>query len=310
MARSAAQRARLLLALLPRLRRGTTVRISDLAATLGVSEDDVARLLNDLVFCGVPPFSPDALIDLEIRADAVTVVSEPPALDRPLRLTQAELGALLAALETAGLGPDDTTFKKLADAAASSDAAERLAQTLRARPDVGCAEIYATLADAIETARKVRLTYQPVGRDAAVDRVVRPYALVNRVGVWYLTAYCELACADRTFRLDRIRGVEPLGDSFSPPAEPATGVVPDLDRLPIATLRVAPGYSVENRDWPGAVVEPQPDGSLLVSIPYASTHWVAREVCAALGAIEALGPEEVRAAVRSYAERLLTEPTA
>lgn len=308
MARPAAQRARLLLSLLPWLRRGRTVRISDLSAALGVPPAEVTGLLHDLVFCGVPPFSPDALIDLDIQADTVTVVSEPPALSRPIRLTRAELGALLAALETAGVQASDPLVRKLADAAAGSGSIEHLANTLRARPDVGCAEVYATLADAIETARKVRVSYQPAGRDASTDRVVRPYGLVNRAGVWYLTAYCELACADRTFRLDRIRSVEPLDEPFSPPAEPATDVVPDLDRLPIATLRIAAGYSVENRDWPGAVFDPQPDGSLLVSIPYASTRWVAREVCSALGAIEALDPAEVRDAVRSYAQRLLAEP--
>ncbi len=309
MARSAARRARLLLSLLPQLRRGRTVRIADLSAALGVPSAEVASLLHDLVFCGVPPFSPDALIDLDIQADTVTVVSEPPALSRPIRLTRAELGALLAALETAGVQASDPLVRKLADAAAGAGSVELLTHTLRARPDVGCAEVYATLADAIETARKVRLTYQPVGTDASTDRVVHPHALVNRAGVWYLTGHCELAGADRTFRLDRIRYAEPLDDSFSPPTEPTTGVVPDLDRLPVATLRVPPGYSIENRDWPGAVCEPQPDGSLLVSVPYASTRWIAREVCSALGAVEALGPAEVRDAVRSYAERLLAEPT-
>lgn len=307
MARSSAQRARLLLSLLPRLRRGTTVRIPDLAAALGMPAAEVAGLLHDLVFCGVPPFSPDALIDLDIQADTVTVLSEPPALERPIRLTRAELTALLAALETGGVHAGDPLVRKLADAGAGAGAIERLSQTLRARPDVGCAEVYATLADAIETARKVFLRYQATGRDAPTPRVVRPHALVNREGAWYLTGYCESAGAERTFRLDRIQEVELLDDRFSPPVEPATAVVPKTDTLPTATLRVAPGYSIENRDWPGAVSQPQTDGSLLVSVPYASTRWIAREVCSALGAIEVVGPSEVRAAVRSLAERLLGE---
>jgi proteasome accessory factor C len=299
-----------MLALIPHLRRGATLRLSDLAATLGASVEEVAGLLEDLVLCGVPPFSPDALIDLDIQADSVTVLADPPALDRPLRLTHAELRALIAALETAGTDADDPLAKKLAEAAAAAGSLERLAQTLHTSPAVGTAQTYATLADAIESSCKVRIAYLSAHDETPRERVVRPLELVNRTGVWYLIAFCESAGAERTFRLDRIRDAEGLAERFARPAAAARSVVPDLAAQPVATLRVAPGYSIENRDWPGAVVEPQPDGSLVVRLPFSSAHWVAREVCSGLGAIQIVEPAHVRAEVRAMAERLLADLTA
>ncbi|MCX8007600.1 MAG: WYL domain-containing protein, partial [Coriobacteriia bacterium] len=229
-----ALRAREMLALLPTLRRGATIRLADLAAALGSTHDHVVELLEDLVFCGVPPFSPDTLIDLDIQADSVTVNSEPPALSRPLRLTRAELRAVLAALETAGVDPEDPLVQKLTEAAGSAGAVDALASTLRAQPEIGAAETYALLADAIETSRKVRLSYWSLGDDPrGRQRVVQPHALVNRTGVWYLTAFCESAGAVRTFRLDRIREATVLDEGFPPPADPQTAVVPDTAGLPV-----------------------------------------------------------------------------
>jgi proteasome accessory factor C len=304
---SSSQRARKMLALIPLLRRGSQVRISDLAATLGTTADEVAGLLEDLVLCGVPPFTPDALIDLDIQADSVTVLSDPPALHRPLRLTHAELRALIAAIATAGVGVDDPLARKLAEAAAAAGSLDRLAQTLRTSPVAGAAQTYAVLADAIESSCKVRIAYLSAHDTAPRQRVVRPLELVNRNGVWYLMAYCESAGAERTFRLDRVRDAEALAERFARPAASARSVVPDLDVQPVAVLRVAPGYSIENRDWPGATAEPQPDGSLVVRLPFASAHWIAREVCSGLGAIEVLEPEHLRSEVRAMAERLLDD---
>lgn len=301
------QRARRMLALLPFLRRGAQLRLADLAATLGTSVQEVIDLLEDLVLCGIPPFSPDALISLDIQVDSVTVLSDPPALDRPLRLTHGELRALIAAIETAGIDAEDPLAQKLAAAAATGDSLDKLTQTLRTSPAVSAARTYATLADAIESSCKVRISYLSAHDHSPRERVVHPLELVNRNGVWYLIAFCESAGAERTFRLDRIRDAEGLTEHFARPAATARDVVPDLEAQPIAVLRVAPGYSIENRDWPGAVVEPQHDGSLIVRLPFASTHWIAREVCSGLGAIEVVEPAGLRAEVRAVAERSLGE---
>jgi hypothetical protein len=48
--------------------------------------------------------------------------------------------------------------------------------------------------------------------------VVDPYAVFAAEGEWYLTAWCHVAEAERRFRIDRIRGLATLHQTFDPPA--------------------------------------------------------------------------------------------
>jgi predicted DNA-binding transcriptional regulator YafY len=76
----------------------------------------------------------------------------------------------------------------------------------------------------------------------------------------------------------------------------------ETEGLPAATLRFDAGEPFTEREWPGAsVAEERASGELIVSVPYAGTDWIARRVVARLGAVEAVGPAEVRSAVRKLA---------
>jgi predicted DNA-binding transcriptional regulator YafY len=55
--------------------------------------------------------------------------------------------------------------------------------------------------------RPVRLSYDTGGQGDCRLRVVRPVAVEQRAGYWYLHAYCLERRADRVFRLDRIAAV-------------------------------------------------------------------------------------------------------
>ena len=86
----------------------------------------------------------------------------------------------------------------------------------------------------------------------------------------------------------------------------STAVTPDISTLPCARVVFAPGSELpDDRQWPGATYEPQPDGGTSVCIPYQSPSWVARRVSAFLGRAEVVAPAEVREAVRMLAADLL-----
>ncbi len=87
---STAMHTRRMLALLSYLKQGETLLLADLAAAVGASEAETAADLAALSFCGVPPFTPDEMIDLAIDGDTVTVYGAPPALDRPVRFSPRE----------------------------------------------------------------------------------------------------------------------------------------------------------------------------------------------------------------------------
>ena len=303
---SAAQ-ARRLLTLLPLLRQGETVAIAELASVVGVSTEEVAADLATLTMCGVPPFTPFDMIDLDIDSDRVTVYLEPPGIDRPLRLTSGEARALTAALEAAECDPEGVLFSKLLAAASPAVEVEEIEQTVRtsAAPG-GVADIYMALAAAVEVHEKVRLEYLTGATGRLSDRVVHPWALVNRLGVWYLVAYCEASSESRVFRIDRIRTAERCDAYFEPPATIPLEVTPASAGLPVAEIRLRAGApSGDDRTWPGAAFEPQPDGTTLARIAYQTPEWIARRVVGRLGAAEVLGPSEVREAVLDLARRLL-----
>lgn len=300
-------RARRLIALLPHLRKNERVLVADLAALVGATPEEVSADLATLTMCGVPPFSPLDMVDLAIDGDSVTAYMDPPALDRPLRLTSAEARAVSAALEIAGFASDAPLRLKLAEVCAGSVSLEELERTVRAgtSPE-GIATAYATLASAIEECEKVRLYYYTGATGVLAERTIRPRALVQRLGVWYLTAWCESAGGERVFRLDRIRMVEKTGDRFESEAPAPASVTPDVAGLPVADVLFDPGVAVpDERQWPGSVTETRADGATLVRVPYQSPRWLARQVASYLGSAEVTGPALAREAVRDLVERLL-----
>ncbi|MEV1169385.1 WYL domain-containing protein [Nonomuraea sp. NPDC049784] len=91
-----------------------------------------------------------------------------------------------------------------------------------ARPDPAATS---ALVQACSNHRQVRLGYRSeAGSESVIE--VDPWAVVVRHGRWYLLCRSHPADARRAYRIDRVREVEVLDDTFSPPA--------DLD--PVATL--------------------------------------------------------------------------
>jgi predicted DNA-binding transcriptional regulator YafY len=239
-----AARARRLLAPIPLLKRGRTIPIAELAAAVGSTGEDVSADLTTLTMCGVPPFTPFDMIDLEIDGEHVTVNLEPPALDRPVRLTAAEARALASALEAAGYIEGAPLRDRLLAATGTSVSTDEIARTVRAEAAPGAvADVYTHLVSACESREKVRLTYFTGATGIVSERIVRPYRLGNRLGTWYLAALCEQAGEERVFRLDRIRAVEPLGLHFEPVATAVMAMAPDPAAYlwPRSSSRPAPG---------------------------------------------------------------------
>src|SRR5512132_3076505 len=84
-----------------------------------------------------------------------------------------------------------------------------------ARPDPGTTT---ALVQACSNRRRVRLGYRSeAGSEWVIE--VDPWAVVVRHGRWYLLCRSHSTDARRAYRIDRVRGVEVLDDTFSPPAD-------------------------------------------------------------------------------------------
>lgn len=84
-----------------------------------------------------------------------------------------------------------------------------------------------TLAEALRQQRRVRIGYQRGGSGAETTRVVDPFGLVNKAGVWYLVATRArddapaeaLAAGAAVFRASRITGARVLSEPCRRPAD-------------------------------------------------------------------------------------------
>ena len=304
----ASARARRLLALLPFLREQRTVPLAELARSVGSSESEVADDLSVLSLCGGDERDPSQLVGVIVEGGVAEVFAELPALERPVRLTHAEARALTTALQAIGASGTGTLVRKLTEFATRPLGRDDIVATVHAAfSPGGQAAVLAALTVAAENHISARIGYVSTsGSDTT--RVVQPNALYRWRDAWYLVAFCENAGEQRTFRVDRITSVESTGEQFAPPEGAAieANPLPDLEALPRATVRfAADAPDLNARDWPGATFERSGDGTVVASVPYAGTGWLARAVASRLGDAEVLAPDEVRSAVAASARAML-----
>jgi predicted DNA-binding transcriptional regulator YafY len=75
----------------------------------------------------------------------------------------------------------------------------------------------AEVADAVWNQRRIRVRYRRWRTPTPVDRTLEPLGLVLKTGNWYLIARSE--GGDRTYRVDRVRELTTLEETFERPGE-------------------------------------------------------------------------------------------
>jgi predicted DNA-binding transcriptional regulator YafY len=241
----------------------------------------------------------------------------------PLMFTATEaLGLVMAVLDghhEAGdrTDPVGSALGKLVRAlpervAAQAEAVRRTAapapDRAAARPDPGTT---AALVDACSQRRRVRLRYRSeAGTEWTAE--VDPWAVVIRHGRWYLLCWSHRAEALRAYRVDRARDIETLDATFTPPT--------DLDPVTELEAHLATGWeynvevvieaSVEKVGFclPRAAgrLEPLPEGRCRLTGTTSNPYWYAEQLTAVPAPFRIVGGEELRAAARALANRLLT----
>ena len=295
---SADDRLKRLLALVPLVVAQDGPTIEDVCQRFGMTQDELASELDLVWCCGVHPFTPDSLMEVEYR-DGRVWIRYADWFDRPLRLTPEEGLALVAAgaalLAVPGADSDGPLARGLAKIAGVLGLdADDVEVTLGAVPPA----VLSTLQHAVDDHRQVEIDYYTYGRDERTRRVVDPHAVFTAEGEWYLTGYCHRAEAERRFRIDRIRGLDVLDRTFTPPARPPQPEVfeaqPDDPRVVLEVTSagrwVAERYPVEEATELG-------DGRLRVALAVSERAWLDR-LLLRLGASATVveGDADVRAA--------------
>lgn len=278
MSRNAGERLARLLTIVPWVASHDGPTVEEVCSRFGVAESELLADLELLFLCGVHPFTPDSLIEVDVAGGRVWIRFA-DYFRRPLRLTPAEglalVGAAAALLAVPGTDPDGA----LARADAKLRAVLGIADA--GAVDVELAPVREDLLGPLRLGeaerRKVELDYYSFGRDRTTTRVVHPWRVFNAEGEWYVTGWCEQADAERLFRVDRIRAVRALDQRFPPPTEPVSTALfhPDPD-APTIVVDLAPAAHWIAERYPNEGVERRPDGTLRVRLRAGERAWLER----------------------------------
>jgi predicted DNA-binding transcriptional regulator YafY len=166
------------------------------------------------------------------------------------------------------------------------------------------------LAEAVRRQRRVRAAYRSYAGEET-QRELSPHGLVVHSGRWYLAAHDHGRDAPRTFRVDRMRGLE-LADG---PASPAPEGFDAVEHVSRSLARVPWRWEVEvlldlpleeaARRLPPTLAElAEEDGGTQLRMRVGSLDWTASFLAGLDCGFEIRRPDELRGSVRALAARL------
>jgi proteasome accessory factor C len=280
MTRPAGERLGRLLAVVPWVAGRDGPPISEVCERFGVSEPELLADLELLFLCGVHPFTPDTLIEVDV-ADGRVWIRFADWFRRPLRLTPLEGLALVSAgaalLSAPGADAGGALGRGLAKLEAVLGVGPGEAVDVELGPvDAGT---LATVQRATAERSKLALDYYSFGRDGHSHRVVQPWRVFNARGQWYLSGWCESANGERLFRVDRMLAAMPTGERMTDPPPPGSRV-PDVYEPdpsdPVAVLDLDPPAHWIAEQYPNEGVEERGDGVLRVRLRSGQRAWLER----------------------------------
>jgi len=271
---AAPDRIRRLMAIVPWVVEQGGASIEELCERFDVSEKELVADLERFSMTGVHPYTPDAMNELLITDDWVTI-DVGPWFRRPLSLTHDQAVGVLAAASalasTPGASPDGALARALVKVRAVLAGGE--GESIQVDLGRADADVLDSLRAAIAARRAVRIEYYSAGRDEQTTRVVEPVELTTRDGAWYLAAWCREAVAARSFRVDRISSIELLDEVVPGRDAGRLEWFQDAEELPQVRLKVRPPGRVLLEHVPVAQAREFRNGSVEVTLGVAGEAW-------------------------------------
>lgn len=172
--------------------------------------------------------------------------------------------------------------------------------------------VLTTLRRAVWDDRRVRIRYEDRSRTPST-RTIDPLGLVSKAGVWYLVARSDAEL--RSFRVERIRGVEELSAHFERPTnfdleaywnESSARVAQASRSADCSVLLRAPHAALERLTyyWP-AEVQAQGDSEAIVRITFPGKEVAAFQLIAWSDVATLVEPDDLRETLVARARQTL-----
>ena len=281
-----------MLDLVPYISSHQGVSTGELAEQFGISVAELLSDLNSLWMCGDDRFN---LIDLEFESGYVSIRNA-ETLNRVRNLSHQEIIAIVLGLDLISKDlPEERIDLQEDIKTLRTKLGKGIERVIDATPSSN-GEVLALIKQSLTTGRKLQIEYLATLDGSLTSRVVSPidfYVSDNRD---FLVAFCELADAQRTFRIDRIKDATLLDLEATPNA-----VSPPPDTTIRATVKIVTEKR-RSRESLGKFVAGT--GSEVEVSTY-SLSWLARTVIASGGAMKVLAPSTTRSEIASLAAKAL-----
>ena len=249
------------------------------------------------------------------QGNEVEIDTEPysDTFDRPARLLPIEANALIAAIEFLGehLSEHLRTARQKIEAALGEIGRDGLLVGSTGADDSSIAR---AVSRAIESRNLIELEYWQPNEDTFTTRRVEPYALMNGREGWYIASWDPSRDDTRSFRLDRVKQVTVLDESYEPRASvdeiavvegwPRTG---EVEGSRIAHVWISPGQARWAREERTVLAE-LPDGAVIIEWAYKGEDYLVKEVLKEAGDAAVLEPADAREAVLRAADAGSAQP--
>jgi len=296
-----------LLSEIPYIQANPGISVAGVARVFGVDEEQVEKDVTTSVFCGLPGGYPSDLIDVDLDVmddEGALYMNNPTPLERPVKFTPAEAASLQVGLMAVREVADENTVRAIDSLLAKIFAGSG---SVEVNMSSGQGPIRSRLVDAIAGAERVELTYDGLARGATTHPKVDPGRITTSNGVAYLSGYDVSGAGWRTYRLDRIADVRPVGEPAEPHGEIpgpdawadslATGTVVHLAVTDQATW-IAEYYPVKN-------VRKTPDGLTHIDVPVVDPAWLVRLLLSLGGQVREVDPPDYAQAAGDLARQAL-----
>jgi proteasome accessory factor C len=278
--------------------------VKEIMERFDYTEAELIRDLNTVFVCGLPGYGPGDLMEAFIDDNEV-VIDAADYFARAPRLTPAEaLGLLAAGLTITGSGqgsPELSSAVEKLSRVVMGDATDAI--SIEVAPGMDTLDL---LREAATDRRVIRIRYRSLSKEEETVREVEPWTVFTTLGNWYVQGHCRLVDAERVFRVDRIRSVEKLDESFVRPDEITRPVVtysPSDDDV-VCTIALGPEARWVLEYYPVAVIS-EDGGETHISFSSPEAQVPARLLLRLGASARLVEGDEVRAAVQEIGRSLL-----